>query len=380
MNLRSAAALVVLAGCATTPSTSPAPASEPTPRPLFGAEQKVTNVIPFDLAACAPRELSLSVLNPEVLTGALLSLSPAFQECFILKESRDGQPFDLKAKVTARETTTVEFSGTGATDSGKACVEAAIKRLAFKADSAPATAELPVNVGPQTLSFGDNAANDVAGRLRVAQLQQCVCYEKLGPVTPPSLTAAVEVDDQGKATVAIGREDEFSKCLSDRFGALELGKEPVKLKWPLLLKNSYVEQADPAAPAALRFAQLEGIRGQRTADMMIAAGRRLATALEYDAMAKDFKRKPSKGFVDKLKNKCAEVIGADDVQITSVKALIGVLEQSQQLVQQEKVKEPQWAQLESAIAQQLTSSTGEVVRLEAQRKSDEGACPKTKLP
>lgn len=376
-----AAAALVFAGCATTSSSTTTATAET--KPVLGTSEPtklaITNVIPFDIAACGPRELNLTPLTNEVLTGALLSLSPAYQECFVDKKNRDGQQFDLKVKVTAAELgTTVEFSGNGATASGKQCVEAAIKRLTLKPTGAPIVAEVPVVAGPQTVSFGENAANDIAGKLRLGQLTQCVCYEKLGTVVPPALSADVDVSSDGKAKVSVGKDDEFSNCLAERFSALDLGKEPVKLKWPLLLKNSYATDVDPGATPALKFQQLDGIRAQRTADVIIAAGKRYASAVEYDAMAKDYKRKPAKGALDKLKAKCSEVIAGDDAQLAQVKSLIGVLENSQKLVQEEKKKDPAWEQVEASLAQQLTSSTGEVVRIEAQRKNDEGACPKTK--
>lgn len=379
--LRSAAAAaLVFAGCATTSTSTTATAET---KPVVGKAEPtklaITNVIPFDIAACAPRDTNLTPLTNEVLTGALLSLAPAFQECFVDKKNRDGQQFELKAKVTAADTgTTVEFSGNGASAVGKQCVETAIKRLVLKPAGATVVAEIPVVAGPQTVAFGENAANDIAGKLRLGQLTQCVCYEKLGNVVPPALSAEVDVSSEGTAKVTVGKDDEFSKCLAERFSALDLGKEPVKLKWPLLLKNSYATDVDPAATPALRFQQLDGIRAQRTADVIIAAGKRYASAVEYDALAKDYKRKPVKGALEKLKSKCAEVIAGDDAQLAQVKSLITVLESSQKLVQEEKKKDTAWEQVEASLAQQLTSSTGEVVRIEAQRKNDEGACPKTR--
>lgn len=378
--LRTAAAVFVLASCATTSSTTTASAeTKPLPGTSEPTKLAITNVLPFDIASCGPRGLQLSPLNNEVLTGALLSLSPALQECFVDKGARDGQPFELKVKVTVAEAgTTIELTGTGASSKGKQCVEAAIKRLPLEPGAAPAVAEVQVSAGPQTVQLGDNAANDIAGRLRLAQPQQCACYEKLGAAVPPSLTAEVDVTSDGKATVSVGSDDELSKCLAERFSALDLGKEAVKLKWPLLLKNAYAAEADPGTPVALRFQQLDGIRAQRTADVVIAAGRRYVSAVAYDALARDYKRKPVKGMLEKLKAQCAEVLSGDDAQLASLKALIDVLEQSQRLVQEEKAKDKAWEQVEASLAQQLTSSTGEVVRVEAQRKNDEGACPKSK--
>ena len=64
--------------------------------------------------------------------------------------------------------------------------------------------------------------------------------------------------------------------------------------------------------------------------------------------------------------------------VNAHKGLITVLEDSQKLVAVEKAKDPQWAQVEPMLAQQLSSSTAEVVRIEDQKKNDLNACPKTK--
>ena len=201
-----AALLFALAGCATTAGSTPS-----TPiggeKKAASADQKmaITNVIPFDVASCGPRVLPLTPMTGEVLTGAMLSMSPATQECFIDLQSRDGQPFDLKAKMTVAEAgVTVEVTGLGASASGKACVENAFKKLPIQplaAGSKPVVAEIPVAGGAQTVRGGDNAANDIAGKLRLAQSSMCECYAKLGDKPAPMLKADVEVTGAGPAKI-----------------------------------------------------------------------------------------------------------------------------------------------------------------------------------
>jgi hypothetical protein len=82
--------------------------------------------------------------------------------------------------------------------------------------------------------------------------------------------------------------------------------------------------------------------------------------------------------LEELKVKCADVAAGDDKQMTAVKNLVAVLEESQKLAVGEKAKDPQWGQVEQALAQQLTSSNAEVARIEEQKKNDLNACPKTK--
>lgn len=381
--LTSLATFALLASCATTPSsgsTTPAPAAgngksnEP-------QKMAITNAIPFDTAACGPRELALAPITAEVLTGAMLSLSPATQECFVDITSRDGQAFDLKAKVTVADSgVTVEVSGAGASASGKACVEGVFKKLplaALAAGAKPVSAEVPVGAGPQTVRMGDNAANDVVGTLRSSQLSLCECYAKLGDKAPPFLKADVEVVD-GKTKITLPA-DELSTCLLPKLNALNLGTSPLKLTWPLLLKNSYASAVDSGAPAALQFQQYDGMRAQRTADVLISAGRRLVAALAYDDLAKNYKKKPSKGALDELKVKCADVGKGDDQQLAALKGLVAVLSDSQKLATGEKAKDAAWEAVESALGKQLETTTAEVVRVEKQKENDLNACPKVKF-
>ncbi len=373
--------LLAFAGCAT--SSSSTTSSAPTTRAAAEPQKMaITNVIPFDLAACGPRELSLSPLTAEVVTGAMLSLSPATQECFVDLTNRDGQAFDLKAKLTVSETgTAVEITGLGASASGKACLETTFKKLTFPAIAAggkPVSAEIPVGAGTQTVKFGDNAANDIAGKLRLSQPSMCECYAKLGDKPPPNLKAEVEVAAGGAVKASFPSTDELTTCLAGKIQSTKLGEFAGKLNWPLLLKNSYATEVDAAAPAALRFQQLDGMRAQRTADVLIAAGQRVAAAIAFDELAQTYKKKPAKGLLEELKTKCAAVAAGDDKQLAAMKGLVGVLEESQKLATAEKAKDAQWGQVESALAQQLTTSTAEVVRIEAQKTNDLNACPKAK--
>ncbi|MFO0597924.1 MAG: hypothetical protein U0228_21660 [Myxococcaceae bacterium] len=379
-----AAFALALTACATSSTTgSTTPASNSTSKAAEPQKLSITNVIPFDVAACGPRQLPLSPLTAEVLTGAMLSMSPAVQECFIELASRDGQAFDLKGKITVAEAgVTIEVNGLGASASGKQCVEGVFKKLpltALPAGSKAIAAEIPLGASPQMVKLGDNAANDIVGQLRLSQPSFCECYASIGTKPPPSLKADVEVVKGGAVKATLSGTDEVSTCLTGKIQALKLGDAPGKLAWPLLLKNSYATSIDGSAPAALRFQQLDGMRAQRTSDVLIAAGQRVVSAVAFDEMAQKYKKKPAKGLLDELTKKCGEVVAGDDRQIAAVKALVAVLEDSQKLATAEKANDPQWGQVESQLGQQLQTTTSEVVRVEGQKKNDENACPKTKF-
>jgi hypothetical protein len=361
---RTLALASLCAACATTPPGPTAEVKRPEPTPQ---REAITNVIPFDVAACGPRALQLAPLNEDVLTGALLSLGPALQECFVHPGSRDGRPFSLRAKVAVTDgSVAVELLGAGASEQGQTCVRAAIAKLPLL--SGTATAEVPVPVAPQAVKLGDTASNDAAGALRLALPQACACF---APVTgaPPSLTARVT-----RAGVTVTPAGPVADCLAPQLQEALAGAK-AEFSVPLLLKQSYGE-ADPAAAAALRFQQLDGVRGQRAADVVLAAGRRGAAALAYDELALRYKRKPVKGLLEELRARCAAVLAADDAQLAALRALVAVTEESARLARAEKANEPQWAQVETQLAAQLTTSTAEVVRVEAQRKADAAACPR----
>ena len=387
IRLSTAALAFVLAGCATTSSstTSDSTASGGgSSKPADTGPQKmaITNVIPFDVASCGPRTLALAPLTTEVLLGAMLSMSPATQECFMDLTARDGQPFDLKAKVTVAESgVTVEVNGLGASPAGKACVEGAFKKLplqALPAGSKPVVAEIPVGAGNTTVRIGDNAANDVAGKLRLAQPSMCECYAKLGDKAPPSLKAEIDVAADGTAKVNMNSTDEVATCVAGKMQAIKFAESATKMNWPLLLKNSYATAVDPTATAPLRFQQLDGMTGQRTSDVLIAAGQRSAAAFAYDDLAKKYKAKPAKGMLEELKTKCADVATGDDKWLAAAKNLLATFEDSKKLAVAEKANDPAWSQVEQAVTAKITTTSAEVPKIEEQKKNDLNACPKTK--
>lgn len=374
------AACTLLAACATTKGGEAKKDEKKGGEPVM-EKMALSNIIPFDVAACGPRELDLANPNGEVLTGALLTLGPAFQECFVDAKSRDGAPIEAKVKVTVSDKDpAAEVSGTGMTASGKACVEGAVKKLPLKplaAGAAPIAAEIPLSPGAQVVQQGVNAASDVVAALRLAQTSACECYAKLGAGVAPDLKADIDITETA-ATLKLNEATELATCVEGKLKAVDLGKKPLKLTWPLLLKNSYASDVDTKAAAALQFQQLDGMRAQRTADVLMAAGRRVQNALAYDELGKKYKAKPTKPLLDELRAKCAEVVASDDKWIANLKALVGVYDSSTKLVMAEKAKDPQWGQVEGALAKQMTATTAEVTRVEAQKTADQNACPKVR--
>lgn len=370
------APLALMLSCATTSSSG----SGSTQSEAEAQKLAITNVIPFDLAACAPRALSLSPLTTEVLTGAVLSRTPAFEECFVNPKTREGTGGALRARLsTSSEGVQTSVEGEGASTLGKTCIETALKQLPVSNSKSPLTTEVPISAGQYVVHMGDNAANDIAGTLRLAQPSWCECYATVMAGAPPALKANVKVAEDGTVTANFDDKTPVTECLSGKIQALNLGKTPIQLTWPLLLKNSYSTVVDATAPAPLRFSHYEGMRAQATADVLIAAGQRTHAALSYDELAAQYKKKPSKPALEQLKQQCNQVVSQDDTQRAALQRLFDVLNQALQLATTEKAQDAQWAQVEAGLTKQLTTTQGELARVEKQKQNDLAACPKMKF-
>jgi hypothetical protein len=168
-------------------------------------------------------------------------------------------------------------------------------------------------------------------------------------------------------------------CLLEKLKGLTMPVGEVQVPYQFLLKNAYASEPTAAAPAALQFQQYEGLRAQKTADVLVAAGRHGLAGAAYDAVVAKYKATRAIPLIAELRTRCAAVLASDDAQVASLKSLAGVLEASAKLVQAEKAKDAAWASVEQALAQQLAGTTTEIARVDQQqRKADEAACPKNR--
>jgi hypothetical protein len=159
---------------------------------------------------------------------------------------------------------------------------------------------------------------------------------------------------------------------------LKLPAADARVPLPFLLLNAYSTGPTEGAPVALQFQQYEAVRSQRTADVLVAAGKRGAAATAYDVVVEKYKATKKPALIPELRTKCAAVLASDDAWLGSLKSLVGVYEASIKLVQQEKAKDAAWAPVEASLAQQLAGTTAELPKVEERRKADEGACPKSR--
>jgi hypothetical protein len=380
-----AAACAVLAwgACATAPTAKP----EPTSAPAGPVREQlaVTNNSPFDLASCGGRALELEPLTEEVVLGALLTRGPAFQECFLDPKSSDGAvgPVSVKATVSSSGAA-VSVEGSGLSASGRACLEAAAQGVTFPALSAGAAAvsgQVPVAVSVKPVAWGVNPASDAAATLRLGLPSMCRCFAELRDAVPPQPVVKLKLAPAATPEVLVdglAGNPEVAGCIAAQVRALPLPEVDLELGLPLLLVNGWAGGAAPDSSAALRFQQLEAVRARRTAEVLIAAGRRGGAATRYDEVVKKYKAKPNPALIAELKTKCAAVLAGDDAHLAALTALMDVYRVEGVLVAAEKAKDPAWARVEPGLNQQLAQTSNELARVEQQKVSDAAACPKSR--
>lgn len=372
---------LVLASCATTGSQAASNASGETMEKMV-----VSNMLPFDVASCGVRPLQLGAPSAELIQGALLSIGPMVQECFVDRRALEEGPLEATLRVTVGPTVAYEVVGRGVSASGKECLVAAAKRLPFKpldAGATPVTGEVPIQTAGKSVVMGINQASDVAGAIRLAQPSFCSCYAELGQEPAPVLAAKLTLSTDKPVVVSMepSSAPAVSACVAQKVAALALPQAAVTLPYQFLLTNSYASGPTPGAQPALQFQQLDGVRAQRTADVLLAVGQRGPAGHAYDALVAKYKSmKPEKSWqlIPELKAKCGAIITADDAWLGALKELVSVYDASLVMAQAERAKDPAWAPVEEALAGQRASTAAEFKRVEGQRKADEGACPKSK--
>jgi hypothetical protein len=378
------ACLLALAACATSSATKTDAKGDAKAAPVM-EKMAVSNVLPFDLAACGPRaNLDLSSPSQETLLGALLSLDPAFSECFVDPAALDGAAMAAGVKLTVGQTVEAEATGTGLTAAGKACLVAAMKKLPLKPLAAGATAlvaEKPVAPAGKPVKMGINSASDAVGTVRLAQPSFCECYAEVGDKPAPTLVAKLllSADKPAEALLEATEAASVSACVSTKFKSVKFPAVNATVPYMFLLKNSYATAVTEDAQPALKFQQFDGMRAQRTADVLMAAGKSVAAANIYDAVVKQYQKTKSASLIPELRTKCAALLGADDAQAGSIKALVATYDATLSLVKEEKTKDAaSWGAVEQKLTDQRTGTAAELARVEGQKKAHEGACPKSK--
>lgn len=400
----------VLFGCGPAPATE-TPDGQPTGPTETKEQLRIVNAgQSTDVGIChsKPPPTGESV-NKEVLTGLLVAARPHVMECLVSPTNRGGE---RETQVLVKSTLgpsglANSVSGTNLSPGGEKCVTEAIGRylsgvpaLSVQKPAAPINAEAQyrhvVGVSP-TVKLGQNEGSDVAGLVRLQQSAWCDCYAEWKDVPPRTLEAKIKLakpvgkdGTKAEGTVSVApvdvtftptgdaASDKVAACLKSKVQAMQFKLSPDELMMPytfVFLDSSFDGDLGGAIPE-LRFSQFELLRGQHAAEAVIAFGSARSAAEVYDGLVKRYQAKDAKVTVDELKNKCAELLKADDAWIATLERQLAVDEKTLAMVRDLKGKEAQWENVEKVVQANVDETKKDVENAKKVRKGDEAACPK----
>lgn len=379
------------AGKQQAPAEGAAPVSKET-------RSRLNNLTYFDLANCAPRELNVpKPANQPGIIGAVVATRPQVLECLVDPNNRGpAETTTVKVNSTVDQTAAKHaVTGDNLTPAGTACIEKVLnERVALEplpAGAQPVTAESGfqhVAGRSPSVTMGLNAASDIAGILRLAAPSFCECYADYKDTVPPSLKAALDLPaNQAKLAPPVfeptpGAENIIS-CLQGKIAALQFTPTDAETKipaYPFDMINSNASEEATALSDEMRFVHLDSVRGQRVADVAMAVGQRMNAVTTYDAAVvafKDpkvpFKKKPT---AQELIDKCAALVKADDSWIEKLQKQQALAERTLTFVQESKVKDPAWAEVEAPAQAQVDTAKKDLAEAQAAKAADQKVCPK----
>src|SRR5262244_949518 len=170
--------------------------------PVLAAEtgQRVGNLVPFDIANCAPRTLELSKpINEYSVQAAFRASRPYLQECLADARNYDGtKPLRGKVNITVDSTgSKVAAASEGLAPAAKTCIEKAVTQQLgtvspLAAEAKPISFDGPFERGANTaVRMGINGASDIQGTVRRALPQWCACFDDFKTKAPPFLSGPV---------------------------------------------------------------------------------------------------------------------------------------------------------------------------------------------
>jgi len=391
--------------------------------PAAAQQQRVQNIVPFNLETCFPARLDLGkTANEYTLQAAFRGAMPAINECLVdAKVQNPNAPTKGKATITVDGSgTTVTVAADGLQPAGAACVEKAIRAqlegVSAPPGGKPLTLDGPVENEPAGMvRMGLNEASDVQGTIRLAVPQWCSCFESLKAAAPPNFAGSVTLTRADIAQVAdrlrpidggtintkpvasaLQPTDpsaaQVATCVNGQVEALPLKSTSEQLSVPgqiLLINSNGATTAPPSTPPHMQFAQLDAVRQLRESKAFAALARRQNVANAYDAQVQAYqaaanskdakKRKAANTMVKDLKGGCASLVKADDDYTKSLEAEQDVEKQAVVLAQTLKAKDPSWADAEAAATAASAETQKQIDASKQLRTANEKACPKEKF-
>jgi hypothetical protein len=371
---------------------------------------KVSNIIPFDLAVCFLQATTVNKPVNQFALSALWAISrPLVLEC--LTDARVAAPGKSSAFKLTLSVSDAGYSHTVESDgllpAAKKCIDDAVARVSPPIEALPAgskpvtfTAQVPELPPRDQVRFGINEFSDVAGTVRLAMPMLCACFEPFRSKPDPApfdlkvqITRVPEnfkAADGGKpapveVTVAEGPPATIRTCVADRLAALKynITPEQVIVPYRFLFVDAVANSSDVAAlPDALKFAQLEAMSGQAAAATELQLARQVAASAQYNDLVKVYqglvKSSPKKAtaMVSELTTTCKELLKQDDRYISTVEAEAKLQQDMATLVASLKTKDPSWAETEVGTQKTVAATQALLAKARELRVNDEKACPK----
>jgi hypothetical protein len=408
----------IILACAGGQSAGGAPTAE--------TKQRLSNLVPFDLANCFTKAIELGKpVNEYALQAAFRAARPAIQECLT-----DGRTYEASKPVKGTATITVDASGPkvavageGLQPAAQSCIQKTVgAQLAnaapLAADAKPVSFTGPFERGADTgVRLGINEVSDVEGAIRLALPQWCTCFEPYRTKAPPQLSGQIDVvrSDVAKfadrfklpdggvrstqpviSTLRPSESDpaatQVANCLNQRVEQLQFKTTPDQLIVPaqfLLINSNSNESLSQSAAPVMQFAQLDAVIQQREAESFAQLARRQTVADAYDQNVQRYqagikskdakKRRAADALVKDLKTGCVALVRADDEYTHALEAQGSVEQKALEMARAFKAKDPSWADAETAAVSAAADTQKQLDASRQLRTANEKACPKEKF-
>lgn len=363
-------------------------------------QQRIINISQADLGVCFPKPPAVpDKLNNDVVIGLLVAARPVVMECLVDPKNRgtaDETNVTVKATLAGGKLT-YAIAGQNTTAGTEACIRGALDKFTGAiADFDAKAAASKGNVSGEArylhtvgsmpgVKLGVNEVSDVAGTIRLAHASLCDCYGdwkeaepatlkatiKLGAKTAPAISFAASEDPKAQAVVT---------CLAPKLSTLPLKTTSTELTVPYTFYylNSSLDAPFTQASPELAFSQLEALRGQRTAESVIAVGGRTVAAEAYDALIQQFKAKPESVTLEQLQNGCNALLKTDDGYIGALEKQLEVEQKMLSLLTDLAGKDASWGRAKEGAQGQVDATKKDIDNAKKNKAADTDACPKAK--
>lgn len=360
---------------------------------VAGPPVRITNQIPFDVAACqGPQGQLPPATDPNILVGALVAARPNVMECLVAPTSRGAEAKTrvlLKARATDQNVERT-VSGENLTPEGQACLqkalETAVPLTPLPKDAAPVSAEVEfAHEQGRSLSvtFGTNEGSDYSGAVRLGQAQWCGCYAPFTAQVPPQLEATVKLVKTQATPASVTfkpagspEADALAACLQQKMMALPVTLATTDtLEFTRVFPHFHSRATTLAAGMSpeLRFFQTELSRNQRAADVQIAVGVRTSAAEAYDnAFVKLQRKSKDRKLAEEVAARCTALVDANAKWVASIETQLQTDQQSLTIAQELKAKDAAtWTPMETGAQDSIARTQTDLTNAKNQATADQ---------